>query len=553
VCIDVPHCTALSEGPGFSSELDPEGGKMSQRNPYLLSVVVLMCVGFLTIGVRADRGERHGHTVEVSVQASDNSPGANLHYAWRSTDGHIENVNAPTTTWALPTGPGLHFAYVLVSNGLGGYTERRVAVNTDNLSRESGDDNVEDQELHDLVAPPGPAQVGDYYRTYVTVGSSAFPGSGGTVQVLVDEPDMQITLQDTTNSSVPPYPLAGPTTTDISGQFVVDFPSVTDRFNIHCTLGLGFGLNNAGCGSDGIFNYVISPPARMAATSYNSFSPTTPPPPPLITGSLALQDGSPCGIQSEFFGVHANATATLLDSAGNTLGGPARVNAFGYYALPLIQGAKEVLLHCENAVVPPITVSAPNFIQGNDLEQSVVVNVSSPLITSMSAKIGEREVGLFLPPPSGFPSDFYPGPDQFLAEKGLDSRLGACQYYKAVGAVKGCNSDGSFYGAASFEDWKHTVKIGKYAAAGATEYRAGYLREQSRPEFNAEPPLHLLRARSDSGSRLQPSGSPWVHPCGIDESVAKRHRHGRGECVREQESGRVCSHGLHGQPRREQR
>ena len=68
-------------------------------------------------------------TVNVSVVANDpnNAP---LSYQWRSTDGKIVNENSATTTWNLPDGPGLPFAYVLVSNGKGGYTERRLNVSS---------------------------------------------------------------------------------------------------------------------------------------------------------------------------------------------------------------------------------------------------------------------------------------------------------------------------------------------------------------------------------------------------------------------------------------
>src|SRR5262249_52703992 len=70
-------------------------------------------------------------TVHVSVDASEFF-GNPLSYSWRATDGHIVDQNSPTTEWILPNGPGIHFAYVLVSNGKGGYTEGRIAVNTDN-------------------------------------------------------------------------------------------------------------------------------------------------------------------------------------------------------------------------------------------------------------------------------------------------------------------------------------------------------------------------------------------------------------------------------------
>jgi hypothetical protein len=69
-------------------------------------------------------------TVQVSVDASEFF-GNPLTYRWRATDGRIAYQNSPTTNWTLPNGPGIHFAYVLVSNGEGGYTEGRIAVNTD--------------------------------------------------------------------------------------------------------------------------------------------------------------------------------------------------------------------------------------------------------------------------------------------------------------------------------------------------------------------------------------------------------------------------------------
>ena len=86
-------------------------------------------------------------------------------------------------------------------------------------------------------------------------------------------------------------------------------------------------------------------------------------------------------------------------------------------------------------------------------------------------------MGLFLPPPTGFPSDNVPDPEHFLSYKGIDSRGSACQYYKAIGAVKGCDAHGIFVGAINVEDWKRTVKIGSYAAPGTTEYVATFINQ----------------------------------------------------------------------------
>jgi len=105
---------------------------MKRRNLFVL--LGTFCLGLVVIGSRANSTySASGPTVAITVQATDSSGGV-VHYRWKSTDGSINDVNSPTTSWTLPNGPGLHFAYVLVSNGRGGYTERRIAVNTDTIA-----------------------------------------------------------------------------------------------------------------------------------------------------------------------------------------------------------------------------------------------------------------------------------------------------------------------------------------------------------------------------------------------------------------------------------
>src|SRR5882757_43994 len=94
--------------------------------------ILAIALSAWTCASYGDEGEESSSRVRVTVQATDPN-GRPLSYQWRSTDGRIANVNAATTTWRLADGPGLHFAYVLVSNGAGGYTERRLAVNTDTI------------------------------------------------------------------------------------------------------------------------------------------------------------------------------------------------------------------------------------------------------------------------------------------------------------------------------------------------------------------------------------------------------------------------------------
>jgi hypothetical protein len=123
--------------------------------PFLVTTGICLCLLVFSLSLTASYGRRgRGPTVTVAVQVTDTS-GGTLRYRWKSTDGTIQNVNAASTTWTLPPGPGLHLAYVLVSNGKGGYNERRIEVTTDTIGTraESEDD------FTPVTAPPAPAQV----------------------------------------------------------------------------------------------------------------------------------------------------------------------------------------------------------------------------------------------------------------------------------------------------------------------------------------------------------------------------------------------------------
>jgi hypothetical protein len=71
-----------------------------------------------------------GSTVELSVAAVD-PDGDPLHYLWAANEGRIASVDAPVTRWTLPDHGGLHFAYVLVNDGKGGYREVSITLSTD--------------------------------------------------------------------------------------------------------------------------------------------------------------------------------------------------------------------------------------------------------------------------------------------------------------------------------------------------------------------------------------------------------------------------------------
>src|SRR2546426_4072286 len=58
---------------------------------------------------RPPRSTLFPYTTLFRSQAVDTS-GSTLHYLWKSTDGNLISADAPTVTWTLPAGPGLHFA-----------------------------------------------------------------------------------------------------------------------------------------------------------------------------------------------------------------------------------------------------------------------------------------------------------------------------------------------------------------------------------------------------------------------------------------------------------
>src|SRR5678816_2620566 len=94
------------------------------------ALAVVSCGG--STGTSQDSGTNKTY---LSVAASD-ADGDALHYQWRVTGGTIENRDSPQTVWTMPDGPGLHFAYVTVSDGRGGYIEQQYAVSSDFLETE---------------------------------------------------------------------------------------------------------------------------------------------------------------------------------------------------------------------------------------------------------------------------------------------------------------------------------------------------------------------------------------------------------------------------------
>jgi|GEM_PF-821982 len=425
---------------------------------FLTALGVSLCCLLFGLSLRAAYTHRgHGPTVKVTVQATDTS-GGTLHYQWKSTDGTIQNVNAPSTTWILPEGPGLHFAYVLVSNGLGGFTERRIAVNTDTI----GTKLEKEDDFAKVTAPKAPAQQGDYYRAFEDVGTTLSTGDPKVHAVYY--PDLLAHAVDPiTNLRYPPV---GEVKSAAQGGVV--FPGVPPNTTIDVQCSLDNGVTFADC-----FNETS---LLSATTNYIGNGPSTPN--GSIDGSFKLADGSPCGTLNEFFGVFVTPTATLLDASGNPLGNAVHIDEFGGYGLTYDANAASVRFQCDGA--PPITVPIVGLsTAGVDMGETDMTGITPPVVSGMTAtwkgQLLAPPVAIFLPPPSGFPSDIMPRADGYLAVKGLDSRLSACLYYKSVGAVKACDSQGNFAGAITFKDWRHAVRIGEFAVNHVPTFTAAYI------------------------------------------------------------------------------
>ena len=417
------------------------------------------------------KGSKH-LSVIVAVAAT-NPNGLPLHYQWRSTDGSIVNADAPSTTWTLADGPGVHFAYVLVSNGAGGYLERRVLVNTDPIATP-----LDPHSPLGYHPPPAPVPAGEVYRSFLQ-GNGAFDPTTGSTGNL---PDVLLFAQDTGNTTR--TPAFGAVKSNVRGEFTLSNKTpvpAADVDNLYCGVKGHGSFPNCGSNAADPQGYQISPDDGAAydvtpgqANTDYIFTPWfsgIAPDFSLVAGTVKLADGSACGTVNEFFNVTSTGSATLLDAGGKVVGGPARISNLGEYTLASNPKATNVLLQCEGAAPQNVAING-----GIDLGTTVFPGTGQPAISDMSASLNGNSIGKFLPPPTGVPSDRVPDSERFLSYKGIDSRADACAYYKDIGAASGCDSNGNLQNTISFDDWQRATKMGKHAPAGAPpEYQANYI------------------------------------------------------------------------------
>lgn len=376
----------------------------------------------------------------LRVEASD-SERDGLHYQWRVTAGTVQNLDADQTVWTLPDGPGLHFAYVLVSDGKGGYAEQQYAVSTDAL------ETTPPGRAPVALEPPStfdPEGVATRLRFH-TASTTAFATAAGDMPQVrhVYLPDMAVRVTDSADPDVVVF--AG--TTDLQGEVHLPKLAPDKSYAVQCASPAGGVLSPC---FDGLRP---SPEARVLEIRPQSDANRN----LRLFGHVALSDGSGCGYQSAFFATQSAATVQLLSADGNALTSAVRINRFGDYfvdAAVAIDGPIKLRIQCEDHVqVLDVPLPASGYT-GQPIELSYVIPNTPPRITKVVANGPEGSVrGSMVVPEIGAHSTAMAGFDRFLSYKGLDTRRSACQYYRALGFARSCDGADNPVEAISFSDW----------------------------------------------------------------------------------------------------
>ncbi|MGZ8254360.1 MAG: hypothetical protein ACXWVT_05875, partial [Burkholderiaceae bacterium] len=399
---------------------------------FLCALAVVSCGG--GGGTSQDSGANKTY---LAVSASD-VDGDALHYQWRVTAGTVENRDSPETVWTMPDGPGLHFAYVTVSDGKGGYVEQQYAVSTDAL-----DTAVAPRPQISRAAPTITSNASSAgrlrFKSADTLNFSV--AASAAVPRTVYLPDVQVQLE---RAGVVVF--SG--ITDLGGE--LSLPAlVADTYLVKCSTVQGAPLRDCGslvADAPTAFTFTV---AKDDILSVREVKPPLPSARNLrVFGHVALSDGAVCGAQSEFFSLLTAATVQLIQSDGTPVAPPTRVNRFGDYAVDaaaLALGHYQLKIDCEgyssSVTVPP--AANPLGYDGTPIEVSHQITNGRPAIVKMVANGPEGNVrGEMIVPEVGT-SNSLPGWSQFLAYKGYDTKLSACLYYQSIGAVADCDAQGN--------------------------------------------------------------------------------------------------------------
>jgi hypothetical protein len=398
--------------------------------------------------------------ITLTVAASD-ADGDALQYEWRVTNGSVENRNARSTVWTLPQGPGLHFAYVTVTDGKGGYAQMQYAVGSDAL------------ELAAPVAAPvsyAPKVFSASTDTPTTrlrmaqPRSFQDPGSGAAVNRSIYLADVRVEVRNGTS-------LVASGVTDWNGELPLGRVAPNASYSVSCAQGPQAALQACGGFTAGATAQVVSSSGPSALASDNL----------RLHGHLQFRDGGVCGVQDEYFNLQATGTVQLLLADGAAVTPPLRVNRFGDYALWAsvpVKAALQLRVRCGNldqTLAVPASADPVGYVGSMPVELSATLANARPRIEKLVANGPEGNVrGKLIVAEAGSESNQLPGATQFLAYKSLDTRQGACAYYKALGAAKDCDAQGGMSEAISLDDWRKAKKLAPYAS-GNVQVRADYI------------------------------------------------------------------------------
>jgi mono/diheme cytochrome c family protein len=391
----------------------------------------------------------------LSVDATD-ADGDALQYQWRVTGGTIDNRNDSQTVWTMPDGPGLHFAYVSISDGKGGWVEQQYAVSSDTLGTTAATPAPITR-----VAPATVEIAGSQNRLrFSSADATQFqpPDASAPQLRTIFLPDVTVSVvSNSTGNAV----FAG--LTDVGGD--LDLPQLaTGSYTVLCATQPDVPLNT--CGNFFVrTDATIEPIALVLPPSQNL----------RLFGHIALADGGVCGYEDAYFSIQSAATVQLQQADGTALGRPVRVNRFGDYAIdaavPAL-GALNLQLVCEAYAVTlavPASSNPAGYISDTPVELSYTIPNSRPVVVKMVANGGDGNVrGRMIVPGQGTGSNTDPGPAHFLTYKGRDTKLSACLYYRALGAVADCDAQGNMISPISLDDWMSKNGFGTAADVAAT-------------------------------------------------------------------------------------
>lgn len=391
----------------------------------------------------------------LRVDATD-ADGDALSYEWRVTGGTIDNRNARETTWTLPDGPGLHFAYVVVSDGHGGHATAQYAVASDDVGTKAP--------TRTPIARAAPAIA----STAIGAGrvrlqaQDALPfaaGAGATRRIYL--PDVAVRL-DGPGGTVS-------ATTDLAGE--VALPDLEPgTYTLRCATVPGAPLVDCGA------SVTVNPasPATVTAVA----PPTDASRNLRVYGHVDLADGSVCGYADEYFARQSAATVQLLQAGGAALAPAVRVNRFGDYAVDaavVATGGLQLKVTCEGASQTlDVPAAAGGYSAGAPVELSHRFANQRPAIVKVVANGPDGNVRGQMVEFEEAPSAALPGASRFLAYKGQDTRASACAYYVSIGAAGGCDAQGQLQDAITLEDWKRSHKF-KPWDEGNAEVSATYV------------------------------------------------------------------------------